>query len=211
MKSGNRTNQEAQLPINFPLNLREKLLLYLLSFGAIVESAVNEWTTPASVGAYHSFEYQEFVREKRSSIQNTTSFLLAQKLIEAHGERGKREYQLTDKGLEFLFKKLPDLRYNGQKWDGYWRVVIYDIPEKQSAVRDHLRAELKRLGFKFMQKSVWLTPLPVETELENFLRKEGLWGKILVMKSLLAESESQRLAKIFGYSSLLTDRNFKRN
>ncbi|MEK7611027.1 MAG: hypothetical protein AAB486_01470 [Patescibacteria group bacterium] len=211
MKYRNDSNHEASLPINFPLSLREKLLLYLLSFGAIVESAVNEWTTPASVGAYHSFEYQEFVREKRASVQSTTSYLLAKKFIEARGKQGKREYQLTDKGLDFLFKKLPDLRYNGQKWDRYWRVVIYDIPEKQSSVRDHLRAELKRLGFKFMQKSVWLTPLPVEAELENFLKKEGLWGKILVMKSLLAISESKRLAKIFGYSSLLTDRNFKRS
>lgn len=60
-----------------------------------------------------------------------------------------------------------------------------------------MRYELRRLGYRFMQKSVWLTPWPVEEELEAFLKKEKLWGKVLVMKSWLPQQESRRLAERF--------------
>ena len=187
--------------ISGSLPLRAKILLHLLGAGAVVESAIYDFTTSPSVSAYHSIEYSNFVHESRAAFHNTVSYLLAKKLIASQGIKRKREFKVTDKGMGFLFKKLPDLKYAAKKWDGYFRVVIYDIPEKQNLVRDHLRSELKRLGFKFIQKSVWATPFPVENELENFLKKEGLWGKILVMKSLLAPSENQRLAKKFGYLS----------
>ncbi len=44
------------------------------------------------------------------------------------------------------------------KWDGKWRVVIFDIPEKKKKARDALRWELKKIGFIELQKSVWIFP-----------------------------------------------------
>ncbi|OGZ42647.1 MAG: hypothetical protein A3C80_04550 [Candidatus Ryanbacteria bacterium RIFCSPHIGHO2_02_FULL_45_43] len=47
-----------------------------------------------------------------------------------------------------------------KRWDGNWRMVIYDIPEKYRKARDILRDQLKLLGFYELQKSVWVYPFP---------------------------------------------------
>lgn len=53
-------------------------------------------------------------------------------------------------------------------WDGKWRLVLFDIPEKIRKGRDALRDKLKDLGFYELQKSVWVHPYPCEDEI-NFI------------------------------------------
>ena len=47
-------------------------------------------------------------------------------------------------------------------WDGKWRVVIFDVHEKQRKKRDRLRAELATVGFRRLQDSVWIYPFDCE-------------------------------------------------
>ena len=56
-----------------------------------------------------------------------------------------------------------------QKWDNAWRIVIFDIPEKKRPYRDYLRKILKRVGFKEMQRSIWVNPYPVPSFLGEIL------------------------------------------
>lgn len=44
------------------------------------------------------------------------------------------------------------------KWDGKWRILIFDIPERQRYKRDGVRRLLLRLGFHRLQDSVWAYP-----------------------------------------------------
>ncbi len=85
-------------------------------------------------------------------------------------------------------------------------MIIYDIPEKEYRLRGKLRATLKALGYKFIQKSVWATPMPVEIELEAFLRKEALWGKVLAIKAVLSPEENKRLAKVFNLKDRVSEK-----
>lgn len=191
---------EPKLILPDHLTLREKILFGLLAIGALVEAEIAKATPPRTINfVLSSLETQDYIQKKRTSIQSTVSYLLTKKLIKALGRKRNLEYHLTEEGLEYLFARFPALRYRNQPWDGYWRVVIYDIPEKENALRDRLRRELKYLGFKFMQKSVWATAAPVEKELEIFLKKEHLWGKILVLKSLLSDEENIRLSKVLSF------------
>lgn len=43
-------------------------------------------------------------------------------------------------------------------WDGKWRVVIFDVKEKQKTKRDALRRMLIQAGFTKLQDSVWVYP-----------------------------------------------------
>jgi len=52
------------------------------------------------------------------------------------------------------------------RWDGKWRVVFFDVPEKRRARRDALRDKLKDLGFLEWQKSVWVFPYPCTDEID---------------------------------------------
>ena len=46
------------------------------------------------------------------------------------------------------------------QWDGKWRIVMFDVPEKFKRTRDALRTHLKNMGFYEFQKSVFVHPYP---------------------------------------------------
>ena len=53
-----------------------------------------------------------------------------------------------------------------EKWDGKWRIVVFDIPEKKKAAREALRKKLKDLGFVELQKSIFINPYECEDEID---------------------------------------------
>ncbi len=57
-----------------------------------------------------------------------------------------------------------------KKWDGKWRMVIFDIAQLKNIYREAFRGKLKELGFVPLQKSVWIHPFDCEDEIE-LLRK----------------------------------------
>ncbi len=77
------------------------------------------------------------------------------------------EIKLTKKGEEKLISHtLGNLKISPQKkWDGIWRIVIFDIPEKNKWSRDGVRECLKRMGFYPLQKSTFATPHPCAEEI----------------------------------------------
>lgn len=93
--------------------------------------------------------------------------------------RKKEEiYYLTSKGekeafLNNLFNN--KLKTNKEsKWDGKWRIIFFDIPEKKRTYRDKLRHIIKAIGFKEFQKSVWIYPYKVPTYLKEILFDEKI-------------------------------------
>ena len=69
-------------------------------------------------------------------------------------EDGTVEIILTKAGHKklFLLKLTKSKLRNRKKWDGKWRIVVFDIPEKKKAAREALRKKLKDLGFVELQK-----------------------------------------------------------
>ncbi len=53
-----------------------------------------------------------------------------------------------------------------KKWDGYWRLVLFDIPEKKKRGRETLRSKLKQLGFFQLQKSCFVHPFDCKSEID---------------------------------------------
>lgn len=49
-----------------------------------------------------------------------------------------------------------------RRWDGKWRVLIFDVPERKRALRDSIRATLRANGFTRVQNSVWVYPFDCE-------------------------------------------------
>lgn len=54
------------------------------------------------------------------------------------------------------------------RWDKKWRIIMFDIPEKRRAERNVLREKLKDIGFKEIQKSVFVHPYSCFDEI-NFI------------------------------------------
>jgi len=70
---------------------------------------------------------------------------------------GAVNFRLTANGRQRLFLNFPALALTGKTWDGFWRVVMFDIPEAKRKERDGLRRRLMKLGFGRLQDSTYLS------------------------------------------------------
>jgi len=96
--------------------------------------------------------------------------------------RSKSEYELTPHGeyaalKAFVRKELviqersgPSSR-NGDtmKWDGKWRVIVFDVPESKRATRDYLRGVLRRAGLHPLMRSMWICPHKLPSYIQRVL------------------------------------------
>lgn len=75
---------------------------------------------------------------------------------------------LSEKGkLRAIQFKIDDMEIKKpKKWDGKWRIVMFDIPEKIRNARDALRHKLRELGFYELQKSVLVYPFECRDEID---------------------------------------------
>lgn len=56
------------------------------------------------------------------------------------------------------------------RWDGQWRIVLFDIPEEKKSLRDIFRRHLQKIGFREFQKSVFIFPYECEREIDSLVR-----------------------------------------
>lgn len=107
----------------------------------------------------------------RKTLNQLLKRLKLQGLI-AFSDKSNREesIKLTEQGRRrAVAYKFYNLSLKPRKkWDGKWRIVLFDIPEQKKKTRDALRRKLKRLGFLEFQKSVFIYPYPCEDEI-NFV------------------------------------------
>ena len=102
-------------------------------------------------------------------------------LVEFKSENGKKRLRLTPRG-EKVMGSIWNETYQLQKprrWDGKWRLVIFDIPEKQRPTRDKIRHLVSRLGFLRLQDSVWVYPYDCE-ELVTLLKTDLKIGRAVL-------------------------------
>lgn len=135
----------------------------LLDLGATI--LLDPKTTMQGVSLYcdHRF-YSSTVRK---GVYNLKRY----KYLEERVVRNEKKLYLTSKGRIAIIKNiLRDKKQKELKWDGKWRAVIFDIPEASRKDRDFLRRELQWIGFKEMQKSVWVFPYNFEKELDALLK-----------------------------------------
>ncbi len=79
-------------------------------------------------------------------------------------------YTITEAGLKELSLSFPYVRFSVFEWDGKFRIVSYEIPEKKRALRDSLRREVAGWGLGPWHRSFWLTPHPIIAELDRLTR-----------------------------------------
>lgn len=145
------------------------ILLYLATAGAIMIAATSPYfLLNIARGILQNKKYfkKKFDAKKVAQLLER---LKRNRLIILNEENGKFKVELTEKGKRAIKEiQFEDLRIEKPKiWDGKWRVVIFDIPDKyRKRARDALREKLKELDFYPFQKSVWVHPYPCEKEVQ---------------------------------------------
>lgn len=166
----------------------------------VLERARNSWLQRAVLRAAESVEmlttaglcgsiYKMYkILDQAEQRRKYNSILVSRKRLLAHGllKQNGKFLELTSKGKKLLTEwqkhdyKLPPTA----KWDGKWRVLIFDIPENRRETRDKVRNTLRAIGFKKLQQSVWVYPFDCE-DFVTLLKADFKIGKDLLY--LIAE------------------------
>ena len=111
-------------------------------------------------------------KKDKKKIYDTFYQLKSESLIKIKNKGGQIYISLTKEGEKRAGKyQVDDLKIKEpKKWDGQFRVVIFDIPEKKKQARDILREKLEKLGFYQLQKSVFVYPFECQEEIELITR-----------------------------------------
>jgi len=140
-----------------------KVLLKLLVVGGVCTITL---VAPGVMIAYGTIEKRRrffHAGETKKSIR----YLKRCKYITSE-KTGPNEYtiRVTQQGMHKAFKDgLRKMKIRRKKrWDGMWRIAMFDIPEKKKGARDVLREQLKNLGMYQLQKSVFVIPYKCERE-----------------------------------------------
>lgn len=108
----------------------------------------------------------------KQALKRAIKSLYQSKLIkEIENDDSTVTMVLSDKGKEkTLTYNLDQMKINIPKqWDGKWRIVLFDIPEKMRRIRDALREHLNNLNFYEFQKSVFIHPFDCKNEIEYII------------------------------------------
>jgi len=118
---------------------------------------------------------------ERSNFYANLFALEKRGVVRVISKEGKKFIQITQKGeLKVLLNK-SKLLASG-KWDGKWRLIIYDIPEVANYLRDGFRRLLKERGFIKLQSSVFISPYPLNPGALEYLKSTGLIKFIRIIR-----------------------------
>src|SRR3989344_201360 len=134
------------------------------------------------------------IRQKES-INISRNRLIKRGMLELQNGR----LEITPKGRFFLLRNTfyKNKERKKEKWDGKWRVLIFDIPENLRFIRDQIRATLIVIGFMRLQDSVWIYPYNCEN-LVILLKANLEIGKDLLYMIVNTLEDDEEIKDYFG-------------
>ncbi len=143
--------------------------------------------------------FQKRKRYSKKRISNTFYNLKRQGLIEIVKKNRQIYIRLTEKGRRKAgWMQINDLKIKRpKKWDGLWRLLIFDIAQIKKIYREALRGKLKELGFYQLQKSVWVHPFDCRAEIELLKDFFGLSDNEIRLIIATDIGDDENVKKIF--------------
>lgn len=109
--------------------------------------------------------YDELKNLKKDSARTILWRLQKKGLV----KKTEKQYQLTLQGFKII-KNIKTGDNFELVWDGKWRMLMFDIPEKKRKERDWLRYQLSCINYQPIQKSIFIGKQPIE---------ENVWEDIM--------------------------------
>jgi len=153
------------------------LLLGLAKSGAVALSEILEGPGRGMRRSLKRIEetksFWDYYDELKGLKKNSARTILWR--LEQKGLVKKKEgdYKLTLQGFKVV-KVFQKKEIKEQSWDGKWRLIMFDIPEKKREERIWLRFRLVVWDYKPIQKSVFIGKYPIEEDFYSEIIARGL-------------------------------------
>ena len=78
-------------------------------------------------------------------------------------------------------------------WDGFWRIILLDLPESRKSERESLRYLLKKANFVCLKNSAWISPYPYEHLFTNIKKDLGLTTEMIIFTTNNIDEISKKI------------------
>ncbi|MDO8603822.1 MAG: hypothetical protein Q7K40_00180 [bacterium] len=142
--------------------LAKEVLMGLASAGLLVACVAMPGLTKV-IPLFNTRNTQE-----RSRINRTLKNLQERKLVKIYQKGAIDVIEITNAGKRRVLQyNLDDMKLKvPKKWDGWWRIVMFDIPQSKKKARDAVSRKIKELGLYPIQKSVFVAPYLCKNEID---------------------------------------------
>lgn len=173
----------------------KEILKYLLLAGGIYIAASSPYFV---FRLMKEISKTKGYRKRKRKFLDAFSYLRKRGLIDIEKRGHDVCIALTKEGKKRAgIYQIDDLEIEiPKKWDGKWRVVIFDIPHAEKTKRNAFRRKLKELGFYFLQRSVWVHAFDCGEEIEILRNFFGL-NKKQIQLLLVEKIENDLILKKF--------------
>lgn len=124
-------------------------------------------------------------------LKRSLARLEQQKLVVVRTVGTAKEVEITSEGKKRILRMaLDELTIKKPaNWDGYWRLVSYDIPKDLSPTREAFTDYLRAWGFYPFQESLYLQAYPCERPVEFLREYFGIGKYVRIIKVLKIEND----------------------
>lgn len=177
---------------------RTKEIIYMLGVGTLLLGTILMPGLGYAAGAIIRAKEQSDWEESQKGWKKFNKYFLRknlkrlhkQKVVEVIQENGEEIIKLTKKGhTKYLKFKLEELSLKGGRWDGKWRIVIYDISKFKKNQQSAFRNILKYTNFLPLQRSVYLTPYSCEEQIFYLREYFGVGEEVILIRADRIENE----------------------
>lgn len=140
----------------------------ILISGGIAIAATSPYFIPMALPKIIRYAAYKFNKAReRKKFLRSFYYLRTHGFISIENRRGQIYISLTPEGKKAAGKyQINDLEIKRpKKWDGRWRILIFDIANRHKIKREALRGKIKQLGLYQLQKSVWVHPYDFKKEM----------------------------------------------
>ncbi|PJE57518.1 MAG: CRISPR-associated endonuclease Cas2 [Candidatus Portnoybacteria bacterium CG10_big_fil_rev_8_21_14_0_10_38_18] len=100
--------------------------------------------------------------------------------------RNNSAIMITPRGIKKIFTTSIKLVDRKPRKDGKWQMILFDIPESKRRDRDLFRKALKYLGYKSLQKSIWVCEYDIEEKTKDLIKRYHIepWVELLLVNKI---------------------------
>jgi DNA-binding transcriptional regulator PaaX len=169
-------------------NIQKAILKTIARKKAISLDTLKNEVENTIKGTYTSKNRPEYAISR--SIKNLTG----EGILECFQTDHQLYFRLSEEGRKRINSNAidDDTALVANNWDGYWRIVILDLPEERKNERDALRYLLKKAGFICMKNSVWISMYPYENLFMNIKKDLGLTSEMMIIVTDKIDEETKK-------------------
>ncbi len=140
---------------------------------------------------------------ERRRIREALERLRRRRLVDFEVKGNETILTVTTAGLRYVrrFELDAVMLTRPKRWDGKWRLVMFDVPETKTRQRRAFKEKLRELGFHQLQKSVWVYPHACHDEIDFISQFLEVERYLIYIETDSLERNEGEVRRAFGLLS----------